>query len=146
MTGRFFDDFNVGEQFTTAARTITEAEIVRFADLTGDRHRLHLDEGYAKTTPFGERIAHGMLGLSIASGLWVQLGLLEESIIAFLGLEWTFVAPVRIGDAIRVQVTVKEKRESREPKRGILLLNAAVLNQNDETVQKGRWTLLVKRR
>lgn len=146
MTGRLFDDFNVGEQFTTAARTITEAEIIRFADLTGDRHQLHLDEGYAKTTPFGERIAHGMLGLSIASGLWVQLGLLEESLIAFLGLEWTFIAPVRIGNAIRVQVTVKEKRESRDPKRGILLLNAAVLNQNDETVQKGSWTLLVKSR
>lgn len=146
MTGRFFDDFERGEQFTTEARTIAEADLVRFADLSGDHHRLHLDEAYAKTTPFGGRIAHGMLGLSIASGLWVRLGLLEESILAFLGLEWTFVAPVRIGDSVCVVITVKEKKASRQPDRGVITLRAVVQNQNGETVQEGSWTLLVKRR
>ncbi|WDT74191.1 MAG: MaoC/PaaZ C-terminal domain-containing protein [Candidatus Manganitrophus sp.] len=146
MTRRFFDDFEVGERFTTETRTITENDIVQFADLSGDHHRLHLDEAYAKKTPFGGRIAHGLLGLSIASGLWVGLGLLEESIIAFLGLEWKFVAPVRIGDAVNVDVIVKEKRASRQPDRGILTLEAAVLNQRNETVQEGSWTLLLKRR
>lgn len=146
MSSRFFDDFEVGETFTTEARTITENDIVRFADLSGDHHRLHLDDAYAKRTPFGGRIAHGLLGLSVASGLWVQLGLLEESILAFLGLEWKFVAPVRIDDAVRTVVTVKEKRPSRQPERGVLALEAAVLNQHDERVQEGSWTLLVKRR
>ncbi len=143
---RFFDDFEVGETFTTEARTITEDDIVRFADLSGDRHRLHLDEAYAEKTPFGERIAPGLLGLSIASGLWVRLGLLEESVIAFLGLEWKFVAPVRIDDMVRTAVTVKEKRGSRQSERGILTLKAVVLNQDDEIVQEGTWTLLVTRR
>lgn len=143
---RFFDDFEVGETFTTEARTITEDDIVRFADLSGDRHRLHLDEDYAEKTPFGGRIAHGLLGLSIASGLWVWLGLLEESVIAFLGLEWKFVASVRIDDTVRIAVTVKEKRGSRQSDRGILTLKAVVLNQNDEPVQEGTWTLLVTRR
>lgn len=146
MTSRFFDDFEAGEQFATEARTVTEADIVQFADLSGDRHRLHLDEAYAKQTPFGGRIAQGLLGLSIASGLWVRLGLLEESVIAFLGLEWKFVAPVRIGDAVHTVVTVKEKRASRQPDRGVVTLEAAVLNQRDKTVQEGSWTLLVKRR
>lgn len=146
MTSRFFDDFERGEKFTTDSRTITEADLVRFADLSGDRHRLHLDETYAKQSLFGGRIAHGLLGLSIASGLWVRLGLLEESILAFLGLEWKFVAPVRIEDAVHTVVTVKEKRASRPPDRGVLILDVAVLNQRDETVQEGIWTLLVKAR
>ena len=146
MISRFFDDFEVGEKFTTEARALTEADIVRFADLTGDHHRLHLDEAYAKRTLFGGPIAHGLLGLSIASGLWVQLGLLEESIIAFLGLEWKFVAPVRIGDAIRAAITVREKKATRQPDRGAVILGVSVFNQNEEAVQEGSWTLLVKRR
>lgn len=146
MIGRLFEDFEVGSQFTTEGRTVTEADLDRFAELSGDRHRLHLDEAYARMTPFGGRIAHGLLGLSIASGLWVRLGLLGESLIAFLGLEWKFVAPVRIGDTVRAVVAVKEKKESQRPDRGILFLEAALLNQKNETVQEGRWTLLVKRR
>ena len=146
MTSRFFEDFEVGEQFTTAARTLTEADLVRFAELSGDHHRLHLDEAYAKATPFGGRIAHGLLGLSIASGLWVGLGLLEESIIAFLGLEWKFVAPIHIGDAVRAEVTVREKKETRRSDRGIVVFEVRVLDQQNDPVQEGSWTLLVRRK
>lgn len=146
MSGRFFEDFQVGERFTSGERTLTEEDIVSFADLSGDRHALHLDEEYAKTGPFGGRVAHGLLGLSLASGLWVQLGLLDKTIIAFLGLEWKFLAPVRIGDRVRVVVSMLEKKETRRSDRGVIRLAAALLNQKDEAVQEGTWTMLVRRR
>ena len=146
MSGRFFEDFEVGGRFTSGERTLAEADILRFADLSGDRSALHLDEAYAQTTLFSGRIAHGLLGLSIASGLWVQLGLLEKTIIAFLGLEWKFLAPVRIGDRVHVVVSVTEKNETRRPDRGIVRFSAALLNQKHEPVQEGAWTILIRKR
>lgn len=143
MSGRFFDAFKIGERFTSGERTVTEAEIAQFAELSGDRHSLHLDEAYAKTTRFGGRIAHGLLGLSIASGLWVQLGLLENNLIAFLELEWKFLAPVYIGDRVHVVVSVVEKKETRRKDQGIILFAAALLNQENEPVQQGEWKILV---
>lgn len=145
MSGRFFDDFEIGERFTSGERVVTAVEIAQFAELSGDRHALHLDEAYAKTTRFGGRIAHGLLGLSIASGLWVQLGFLENHLIAFLGLEWKFVAPVYIGDRLHVAVSVVEKKESRRDDQGVIVFAAVLLNQKDEPVQEGKWTLLVQR-
>ena len=146
MSGRCFEDFQVGERFTTEEREITEQDIVQFAGLTGDRTALHFDEDAAKAAGFGGRIAHGLLGLSIASGLWVQLGLLEKTIIAFLGLEWKFIAPVRIGDPLHVAVSVIEKKETRRPDRGIIRFGATFLNQKEEAVQEGTWTLLIRRK
>lgn len=146
MSGSFFDDFQIGQEFTSGKRTITENDILQFADLSGDHNPLHLDEEYAKTTPFGGRVAHGLLGLSIASGLWAQLGLLERTIIAFLGLEWKFSGPVRVGDRVHVVVTVAEKRKSRLGDRGIVHFSAALFNQKNESVQEGRWTALIRGR
>jgi acyl dehydratase len=146
MSGRYFEDFEIGERFTTEEREITERDIVQFADLTGDRNALHLDAAYAKTTEFGERIAHGLLGLSIASGLWVQLGLLEKTIIAFLGLEWKFIAPVRIGDRVHVILSVIEKKETKRADRGIIRFGAIFLSKDKEAVQEGVWTLLIQRK
>jgi acyl dehydratase len=145
VTGRFFESFEIGERFTSGERTVTEEDIVHFSDLSGDRHSLHLDEAYAKTTRFGGRIAHGLLGLSIASGLWVQLGILENNLIAFLGLEWKFVAPVYIGDRVRVVVSLMEKKEARREDQGILLFAATLFNQKDEPAQEGTWTVLVRK-
>lgn len=146
MSGRYFEEFQVGERLTTEAREITERDIVQFAELTGDKNALHLDEAYAETTEFGGRIAHGLLGLSIASGLWVQLGLLERTIIAFLGLEWKFVAPVRIGDRLHVILSVLEKKETKRADRGIIRFGAIFLNQKKEAVQEGIWTVLIERK
>src|SRR5512139_2530917 len=98
--GLYFEEFNVGDVANTQGRTITEADIVNFAMLSGDWNTIHTDVEYAKQTMFGERIAHGMLGLSIATGLAVQLGFINETVIAFRSIEWKFSAPMKIGDTI----------------------------------------------
>ncbi len=143
MTGRFFEDYREGEQLETAGRTITEANIQAFADLSGDHNPLHLDPIFAAGGPFGVRVAHGLLGLSIASGLVAQTGIWDRTVLAFLGLDWKFIAPLHIGDTIKVFMRVAEKRKTRKPERGVVVFEASVRNQRDEAVQEGRWTLLV---
>ena len=93
--GLYFEEFNVGDTVTSAGRTITEADIVNFAALSGDWNAIHVDAEFAKNSMFGERIAHGLLGLSIASGLAVRLGFIEDTVIAFMGLDWKFRGPSR---------------------------------------------------
>jgi acyl dehydratase len=142
--GRYFEDFTVGDKVISHGRTVTEADIVAFAALTGDYNPLHCDAEYAKSTIFGERIAHGLLGLAIAQGLIERLGFIAGTIEAFLGLEWKFRGPIKIGDTIHVEAQVARKKEMPRLGGGIIVLEVAVLNQRDETVQKGQWTALIK--
>ena len=142
--GHYFEEFEIGDQIETAARTVTEADVVLFAGLSGDYNQLHTDVEFARETLFGERIAHGLLGLSIASGLASRLGFIEGTAEAFTGLEWKFRAPIRIGDTIRVQTEVLRKKEMPRLEGGFVVFDVAILNQRDETVQKGTWTVLVK--
>ena len=144
--GLFFEDFNVGDDIETMARTITEADIVNFAGLSGDFYRLHTDEEYAKTTMFGTRIAHGLLVLSIATGLAMRLGFMEGTVEAFMGLDWQFRRPVFIGDTVRVHLQVQEKKPMARLGGGLVTFRVRVLNQKDEVVQRGTWTILVKSR
>ncbi|MGQ9710299.1 MAG: MaoC/PaaZ C-terminal domain-containing protein [Anaerolineae bacterium] len=110
--GRYFEEFVIGEEIESAPRAITEADIMTFAELSGDTNPLHVDPEYARTTVFGERIAHGLLGLSVASGLAWQTGLMEGTAIAFIGLDWKFRAPIRIGDTIRVRMAATQKKDA----------------------------------
>jgi 3-hydroxybutyryl-CoA dehydratase len=145
--GRHFEDFSVGEAFTTAARTVAEGAVDLFAGLSGDFNPLHTDEEAARQGPMKGRIAHGMLVLAIATGQVNQLGLFEGTTLALLGMDrirWT--APVRLGDTIHTTLTVKETRESSKPDRGVLALDVAVLNQRGETVCQAEWTTLMARR
>lgn len=145
--GSFFEDFTVGQKGLSAGRTITDHDIAAFAGLSGDFNQIHTDEVFAKTTPFGQRIAHGLLGLSIASGLAVQTGVLGANVIAFRDVgEWKFIKPVFIGDTIKVEMEVIETKHLPRLKAGSLTLSATVLNQNSETCMKGLWTVLVKTR
>lgn len=144
--GLYFEDFNVGDTIETVGRTITEADIVNFAGISGDFYRLHTDEEYAKTTMFGTRIAHGLLVLSIATGLAMRLGFMEGTVEAFMGLEWQFRRPVFIGDTVRVQAEVAEKKPMKRLGGGLVTLNVKVVNQKGETVQRGTWTVLVRSR
>ena len=142
----YFEDLRIGEEFLSPARTITEADVTLFAGLTGDHNPLHTDEEFAKQTPFGRRIAHGLLGLSVAVGLASRLGLFDGTGIGFLGVEWSFLAPIFLGDTIRARFVVEEKRETKKPDRGVLVLATEVMNQRGDVVQRGKRTYLVRTR
>ncbi|CAN5770228.1 MaoC/PaaZ C-terminal domain-containing protein [soil metagenome] len=146
MESYYFEDFEEGLEFMTRSRTITEADVVAFAGLSGDFNPLHTDEEFASKTMFGTRIAHGLLGLSIASGLINQLGIGEKTVMAFLGMTWNFKAALKFGDTITVHQRVAEKRETSKPDRGILRMAVSVINQQGEIVQEGEHTLMIMRR
>ena len=144
VRGRYFEELVVGDVVESPGRTITEADIVSFAGLSGDYNPLHTNAEYGRTTIFGERVAHGLLGLSVASGLAWRTGFLEGTAEALIGVEWKFRAPVLIGDTIRLRAQVSQKKEMQRLGGGIVTLSATLLNQRDEVVQKGTWTVLIR--
>ena len=125
-------------------RTVTETDIVLFAGLSGDYNIIHTDAEFMKTSIFGERIAHGLLGLAIQSGLLAR-AMQPYATIAFAGLKWKFRNPIKIGDTIHVRGKVIGKVESPEPDRGVITLARTVLNQRGEVVQEGETDLVVER-
>ena len=146
MEPLYFEDFEIDREYVTRSRTITEADVVAFAGLSGDFNPLHTDEEFAKKTMFGTRIAHGLLGLSIASGLINQIGIAEGTVMAFLGMTWNFKGALKAGDTITVHQRVAERRETSKQDRGILRMAISVINQHGEVVQEGEHTLMIKRR
>ncbi|HEX9105835.1 MAG TPA: MaoC/PaaZ C-terminal domain-containing protein, partial [Longimicrobiales bacterium] len=129
MASLWFEDFEIGAEKTTEPRPVTDGDIRAFAEVSGDHNPLHLDEEYAASGPFGRRIAHGLLVLVLASGLMNASGLTAETLVAFLGLDWSFKRPVFPGDVIRVRMRVAQTRPTRDPERGLVKLDLAVLNQ-----------------
>ena len=143
--GMYFEQFEVGMQIITSGRTVTEADIVNFAGLSGDHNQIHTDAAYASETLFGQRVAHGLLGVAIASGLAVQTGFMEGTILAFREIaEWKFSRPILIGDTIRVLLQVTETKAMPRLKGGTVTINLDVRNQKNETVQHGQWVLLIQ--
>jgi len=146
-TGLYFEEFAAGQTITSVGRTITEADIVNFAGITGDWNQMHTDAHFAAGHPFGQRVAHGLLLMSIASGLVMRLGFLEGTALAFREIgEWKFSLPVFIGDTIRVRAAVAETRPMRRLGGGLVNVKLEVLNQDDKVVQRGTWGVLVKGR
>lgn len=142
--GKYFEEFELGMRIASPGRTITEADIVNFAGISGDYNLIHTDEEYSKRSPFGRRVAHGLLGLSIASGLAVRTGVLEGTVLAFREIaEWKFTKPIYIGDTIHVNMTVIETKELRRLGGGSVTIDLDVKNQQDETVMRGVWKVLV---
>jgi acyl dehydratase len=144
MQPHWFEDFEEGQEFATEARRITEQEIEAFAALSGDHNPLHLDEAQAERSEFGGRIAHGVLGLALATGLLSRLGLTRGTLVALLGLRWDFRLPVRPGDVLRALVRTCETRAARRGDRGVVRLEVRLLNQRGEVVQEGELTELVR--
>ena len=142
--GRYFEEFSVGEKLVTGKRTITENDIMTFAKLSGDVNRIHTDPEFSKTTIFGKQVAHGLLGLSIASGLAWQTGILDGTVIAFREVkEWKFVKPVFIGDTIYVNMETIETKALPRLNGGSVTITLEVKNQNDEVCHRGSWTVLM---
>lgn len=147
MTGMYWEEWEIGAEFQSAGRTVTEADIVAFAGLSGDYNPLHTDEEFCKKTMFGTRIAHGPLVYSIAAGLLFQLHLYDDTLIAFLGFEnLKFTKPVKAGDTIRARIKVLEKRESSKSDRGIMKRQLNVINQRGEVVQEADQLFMLKRK
>ncbi|MEK4426119.1 MaoC/PaaZ C-terminal domain-containing protein [Solibacillus sp. FSL K6-1523] len=142
----FFEDFEVGSVLETPARTITESDVLAFAGLSGDYNALHTDIETCKNTKFGQRIAHGLLGISIATGLTSRLGIFEGSAVALLGINnWKFLNPIFFGDTIHVRLTITDKRLSKSnPDTGVLSRSYEIVNQRGEVVQKGEMPVMIR--
>jgi 3-hydroxybutyryl-CoA dehydratase len=142
----YFEDYVVDAISTSRGRTITEADIVNFAGLSGDFVELHMNQEYAKSGPFGRRIAHGALIFSISTGLMVQMTRDPEAIVAFYGVDkLRFVSPVFIGDTIHVTQRVVEK-QAKNAERGVIASEITVLNQDSKPVVIYTTRLMVKTR
>lgn len=140
----YLEDLKAGQSFVTPGRTITEADVMSFAAWTNDNNQVHTDVEFAKTTRYGQRIVHGMLGASLCLGLIARTGVFEGSAVALLGIdEWRFTAPVFIGDTVACTVDILSTRPTSSGEYGIVERRVTLRNQRGETVQTGRMDLMV---
>ena len=140
----YFEDFSVGQQFTTPGRTISEADVMSFAAWTGDNNQVHTDAEFAGNTRYGQRIVHGMLGASLCLGLISRTGIFEGSSVALLGIDnWRFTNPVFIGDTLTCTVEIIGTRLTSKGNTGVVQRELRLRNQRDEVVQQGRMDILM---
>jgi len=144
--GMYFEEFEIGTEVISPGRTITETDVVTFAGLSGDYNPLHTDKEFTKNTPFGQRIAHGALILSIATGLADRLGFIEGTALAFRELTWKFSQPVFIGDTVHLEARCKALKPTARLGGGLVIFDVKVVNQEGKTTQKGEWQVLVASR
>ena len=144
--GLYFEDLEAanGLELVSAGRTISESDIMLFAGLSGDWNPMHVDAEYAKMHPFGERVAHGLLIMAIASGLAAQLGFMDRTVEAFRQVDnWKMRLPVKIGDTVHITAKVVSTRAVRRTG-GLVIFAVSVLNQEDKVVQEGKWIMFVR--
>lgn len=145
--GKYFEDFQVGDELVTPARTITSTDIVNFACLSGDFNEVHTNHEYCKTTPFGEPIAHGPLVYAIMGGLQYASGVNDGTLIALLGIDkWRLLNPVKHGDTIRLHSTVVAVKETSKPDRGVVTFERRCIKQDGTVAQEMTTSLMYKRR
>jgi len=144
--GKTFDDLNIGDTVVTMGRTITETDVVNFAGLSGDFHPEHTHEEYGKKSPLQGRIAHGLLVTAVSTGMVNQTGITEGTTIAVLEMKQRFLKPVRFGDTIQAMFQIVDKKETKEPDRGVVFAALTVINQMDEIVLEGEVVLMLYRK
>ena len=142
--GKRFSEFQVNDTFETGGRTVTEADVVGFAGLSGDFNPLHTDAVFAAKTPFGKRIAHGMLAASISTGQAQTLGIFEGTTLALMQQTFQYKAPVFFGDTIRLRLTVTGVKPSSKGGKGVVTFGSEILNQDDVVAVGGEWTVLMR--
>ena len=142
--GTFFSDFEIGHTYKSGGRTITETDVVMFAGLSGDYNPLHTDVTFAEKTPFGQRVAHGMLAVSISTGLGQTLGIFEGTTLALLEQSFAYKAPVFFGDTIHLELTVDSKKESSKGGKGVVLFDAKIVKHDGTVTTAGTWTVLFR--
>jgi acyl dehydratase len=145
-SGLYFEEFEVGAKYVSQGRTVTEADVVAFAALSGDYNPLHTDARFAATTPFGERIAHGMLTVAISTGMSNWTGIFAGTTIALVEQNIKYTGAVKFGDTVHLEMEVTEKKETSKPDRGIINIAAKMLNDAEQVVVDMKWTLMMKRK
>jgi acyl dehydratase len=146
-TTLFLEDLEVGQTFTGPARTITEADVVAFAGISGDFNPIHTDAEFAKDSPYGQRVVYGLLGLSVLTGLLDRTRLFSGSAIAMLGIrDWKFTAPVFIGDTVTVRMEIRGVHRTSRGDRGVVDRYFELINQRGEVVQQGHIDLMIRSR
>lgn len=144
--GKFYEDLEVGDEFTTPARTITEADILMYAGLTGDYNPVHTDAEWCRENNiYKQRIGHGLMGLAYADGLIFRLGLFDGTGLASLNWTWDFKGPIFIGDTIFVRTKITMKRETKNAARGIVNEHVTLMNQRGEVVGEGDHLNMIRR-
>lgn len=144
IQGLWFEEFEEGESLTTTGRTVSETDIINFAGISGDFNQVHTNAEYSKQTIFGQRVAHGLLVLSIATGLLVQTGLLHGTMGAFREISrWKFRLPVFIGDTIHVAMKILKTHPVPRMKGGMVVFGLDVVNQKEEIVMNGNWEVFM---
>lgn len=141
--GLYYEEWEEGRAFVSPARRVTAAEVRAFAELTGDRNPLHLDAEAARRAGFDGPVAHGVLGLAIATGLASQLGLSRGTLVALTGVTWRFRVPIRDGDEVELHLRVASRRPTSHPGRGLVTLAVELRNQDGAVVQEGEWVELL---
>lgn len=140
----YFEDVELNKTYSSQGRTITETDIVNFAGLSGDYNPLHMDAEFAKKNMFEKRIAHGLLGLSISSGL--QTDEPQIHILAFMELGWKFKRPIFIGDTVHLESKTIQKTDGRRPDQGVIIVERKLINQDGKVTQEGTFQLLVQKK
>jgi acyl dehydratase len=144
VRGLYFEEYEVGRKIITAGRTVTESDIVSFAGLSGDFTQIHTDAEYSRGTPFGQRVAHGLLGMAIGSGLAAQTGVMEGTVLAFREIKnWKFIKPMFIGDTIHAELEVISTKAISRIGGGSVEIGLSIKKQDDDTVMKGVWVVLI---
>ena len=142
--GLTFNQFEIGARYASQSRTVTETDVVTFAGLSGDFNPLHTDSEFSKTTPFGERIAHGMLIVAMATGMANWTGIFEGTTVGLMEQLIRYKGMHECGDTIHLELEVLEKKPTSKPDRGVVRFAARALNQCGDIVVDGEWTLMMK--
>ena len=147
MNPRYFEDFTVGEHFTSSGRTVTEADLTLFNMISGDWNPIHADAEFAASTRFGQRIVHGAFGVALLTGFMHQMGIFDGTAVAMLSLkEWAFKAPVLIGQTLRLHMTIAQIDPGQSARVGRLGRHLQLRDQHDRVVQEGHSDLLILKR
>jgi len=141
----YYDDLEIGQVLRTPARTVTETDLVTFAMLSGDWNAIHSDAEFAGRTFYGQRVVHGLFGIALLTGLMERAGWFSDSALAMLGIErWSFRGPIFVGDTLRCEMEVLDKRVTSKGDRGIVARRFTLHNQRDEVVQSGDIGLMLR--
>jgi acyl dehydratase len=134
-----------GDEFETSGRTVTVADIVNYCGVSGDFHPFHIDDEFASSTGFGQRVAHGAMITAFAVGLFSRLHLFDDTAIGLVEETWKYRSPAFIGDTVTVGVRLHSVTRSRtKPDRGVVVIDLTVRNQRGQVVQEGTWTEMVR--